>query len=356
MELIERAVFLTSLQTKFEKIQEGGGHCVFVSGEAGLGKTSLLKAFCKQRENDCKIYIGTCDALFTPRPLAPLYDIALQMDADSWPANWDTMDRAGLFTRLLNAFSNKKKSAVIVFEDIHWADEATLDFIKFFARRITQLRCLFILTYRDNEVHAQRPLRNILGQLSPDSFTRLQLTPLSKHAVEKMAAEKGYGGEDVYSISGGNPFYVNEILASYSPGIPDNIKDSILSVYNRQDEKTKHLWEILSVVPTGFETKYLEKMEPSYAAAVQYCLDAKILIQKKGSIFFKHELYRRTIQADLSPFVRLALNKKILDLFLENFEQNLETERIIHHAKNANDYELVVRYAPLAAKQAACVG
>ncbi len=153
-------------------------------------------------------------------------------------------------------------------------------------------------------------LRNIFGQLSPDSFTRLQLTPLSKPAVEKMAAEKGYSGEDVYSISGGNPFYVNEILASYSPGIPDNIKDSILSVYYRQDEKTKHLWELLSVAPTGFEITYLEKMEPAYAAVVEYCLDAKILIQREGSIFFKHELYRRTIQADLSPLVRIALNKK----------------------------------------------
>ena len=71
-----------------------------------------------------------------------------------------------------------------------------------------------------------------------------------------MALEKGWCGEDVYSISGGNPFYVNEILASYSPGIPDNIKDSILSVYNRQDEKTKQIWNILSVLPTGFEIKY----------------------------------------------------------------------------------------------------
>ncbi len=109
------------------------------------------------------------------------------------------------------------------------------------------------------------PLRNVLGQVPPDSFTRLQLTPLVQvPAVEKMAIEKGYKGEDVYSISGGNPFYVNEILASYSVGVPDNIKDSILSSYNsQQDEKTKQVWQILSVLPTGLEIKYLEKMEPS---------------------------------------------------------------------------------------------
>ena len=55
--------------------------------------------------------------------------------------------------------------------------------------------------------------------------------------------EKGYSGEDVYSISGGNPFYVNEILASYCPGVPDNIKDSILAVYERKEEGTKHAWQ-----------------------------------------------------------------------------------------------------------------
>src|SRR6185369_10398107 len=118
----------------------------------------------------------------------------------------------------------------------------------------------------------------VLGHVPPDSFTRLQLTPLSRHIVEKMAVEKGYSGEDVYSISGGNPFYVNEILASYSLGVPDNVKDSILSVYNRMGERTKQIWQILSVLPTGCEVRYLEKLEPSYIAAIEPCLHARILL------------------------------------------------------------------------------
>src|ERR1700712_2694198 len=97
-------------------------------------------------------------------------------------------------------------------------------------------------------------------------------------------------------------------------------------------------------------------MEPSYAAAIENSLDARILIMKEGRIFFKHELYRRTIESSLSPLVRIALNKRILDLFLESFENSNETERIIHHAKNANEYDLVVQYAPIAARQAACIG
>lgn len=239
MELVERDNFLDLLRTKFETIGHGEGHNVFVSGEAGIGKTSLVKAFCKGVKDSCTIYNGACDALFTPRPLAPLYDIIWQVNKDLWPSAQNIEKRTELFAAFFRELSIQKNRIVIVFEDIHWADEATMDFIKFFARRITQLPCLFVLTYRDDESPILCSVRNILGQLSADSFTRLHLTALSRETVTNMAARRGYNGEDVYTISGGNPFYVTEILASYSTGVPDNIKDSILAVYDRQEEGTK---------------------------------------------------------------------------------------------------------------------
>ena len=151
MELIERDGFLEILQTQFKNIATGEGHCVFVSGEAGIGKTSLVKAFCKEHKDDCNIYQGACDALFTPRPLAPLYDIIWQVNGELWPNNHTVERRTELFASFFRELDGQNRKSIIVFEDIHWADEATLDFIKFFARRITQLPCLFILTYRDDE-------------------------------------------------------------------------------------------------------------------------------------------------------------------------------------------------------------
>jgi len=356
MELIERAGPLSLLRSKFEDVSAEEGHCIIVNGEAGIGKTSLVRAFCQGIKEKATIYLGTCDALFTPRPLAPLYDIIWQLLPSFSQLSPHIEDRVNLFTQFFHSLGSQDGTTILVFEDIHWADEATLDFIKFLARRITRIHCLFILTYRDDEVHALHPLRNLLGQLPSHSFTRLQPAPLSKDAVSKLASEKGYNGEDVYSISAGNPFYVNEILASYSPGIPENIKDSILSVYHRLDDKTRRLWEILSVQPTGFEVDYLEKIEPQYDTSLAPCLEAKILLLKNGRLFFKHELYRRTIETALSPFLRIALHKTVLQRFRDNFERNGEIYRIIHHAKNANEHGLVVHFAPLAARQAASLG
>lgn len=355
MELIERAGVLTSLQKAFTNVTEGEGHCLFISGEAGIGKTSLVKTFSQQQEN-CIIYQGACDALFTPRPLAPLYDIVWQVRSDLWPASHTIEERSELFSKFFHELSIKKERILIVFEDIHWADEATLDFINFFARRITKLKCLFILTYRHDEINSGHYLRNILGDLSPDTFTRIQLQPLSKEAVYKMAVEKGYDAENVYNISGGNPFYVTEILASYSTGVPDNIKDSILSVYNRQEKGTKNAWEISSVIPEGLEVNRFAIMKSLWDEGMDHCFALNIIVIKNDRVVFKHELYRRTIEGSLSPFKRIELNKKILEFFLPSFEEAGEIERIVHYAKNANANALVIKYAPLAAKQAASLG
>jgi hypothetical protein len=356
MELIERTVFLADLQAKANVIRSGDGHCIFIGGEMGIGKTSLVKSFLREKPARYNVYQGICENLFTHRPLEPLWDIAAQMGI-SVPSQASTAaDQAILFSQVFQGLHSSTQPTLLLFEDIHWADEATLDFIKFLARRITQLQCLFLLTYRDEEVHRRHPLRNVMGQLPVDSFTRWKLPPLSRGAVEKMAAEKGCSGTEVYHISGGNPFYVREIMKGYEVGIPENVKDVILSVFNRQCPATRQAWEMLSIQPNGLELKYLERLQESPLEIIERSLEDKILILTDGVIHFRHEIYRRTIELSLSPLLKIRLNKRIIEAFLENFEQNGEIDRIIHHAKNAHDRQLVSRYAPAAAKKASALG
>lgn len=356
MELIERDALLAALQSAFERSAAGEGHCVLIAGEAGIGKTSLVRVFGERLPAGCPLYLGLCDALFTPRPLAPVYDVAGQMRGQFWQKAMDHPDRSVLFSSFYQDLTERRGPVVIVFEDIHWADEATLDLIKFLVRRIMRVRCLFLLTYRDNEVSARHPLRSVLGQLPADAVTRLQPGPLSRPAVERLAAQKGYNGEDVYAITGGNPFYVREVLAAYSPGIPDNIKDSILAVADRQPPDTRRVWDLLSTMPGGFEIDYLERIEPAYAAAIEDSLAARILLVREGRLFFKHELYRRAIEGQLSPVARMAINRRVRDQLLPDLREQGEYARIIHHAQHAGDERLVAQYAPAAARQAAAVG
>jgi DNA-binding CsgD family transcriptional regulator len=327
-----------------------------VCAEAGIVKTELVKNFCKKQGSDCHIYQGACDDLFTPRPLAPLYDVLWQVNRERWPVPPSSEERSVLFASFFRELSTKKGKLLIVFEDIHWADEGTLDFIKFFVRRIDQLPCLFILTYRDDEIYSRHPLRNVIGNLPADSFTRMTLAPLSKTAVVELAKQKGYSGEDVYNISGGNPFYVNEILASYSPGVPENIKDSILAVYERQEEGTKNAWEIFSIIPEGVEVDRFARIRSAFNEEMTHCFAINVLTVQNEKVIFKHELYRRTIEESLLPFKRVELNKKMLELFLDIFIEKGEIERILHYAKHANERELVVKYSPAAAAKAAARG
>jgi DNA-binding CsgD family transcriptional regulator len=355
MQLTERDNFLALMHSRFQKTS-GEGHCLFVTGEAGIGKSALIKVFLKQVEDKSVQFTGACDFLFTPRPLAPLYDLALQI-FDDWDEKiFSISSRAELFTRFVKEFSHPQKPVVGVFEDVHWADEATLDFIKFLARRISSIKCLFILSWRDEEINQQHQLRNVTGEISSDNFTRLELTPLSREAVYQLAAKKSYDAEEIYSISEGIPFYVNEILSCDSDGVPANIKDSVLSAYNRQEEKVKEAWQLFSVIPDGLELDRLILIDESFHEGISASLAKNILIIKNDKIFFKHELYRRTIEDSLSPFQRIALNKRILSIFLKTFIEKNEIERILHYAKNSNDNELVLKYAPIAAFKASSVG
>ncbi|MBV9987519.1 MAG: AAA family ATPase [Chitinophagaceae bacterium] len=353
---LERDPFLATLQQGFDQTAAGEGHCFFVAGEAGIGKSSLVKLFLQQAEGRCRQYTALCDFLFTPRPLGPLYDFALQADGAVLEQMNTASSRSALFAAMTQELTRHQQPVVVVIEDIHWADEATLDFIKFFARRIPGSRCMMLLTYRDNEIGPAHPLRNVLGELNPGSFSRITLTPLSKEAVETLAQQRGYNGEDVYQVTGGNPFYVNEIIASYSPGIPENIKDSVLSVYNRQAAAIKHIWQVLSIMPEGLELGWLSEIDANGRNAIESCLLHGVLLIRGSRIVFKHELYRRTIETALSPFKRQELNKQVLDFFLDRFRASGAVERIVHYAKNASENELVDMYAPQAAEQAAAVG
>ena len=168
---------------------DGRGALVLVSGEAGVGKTALLRQFCDHHADGVQIFRGACDPLFTPEPLGPLLDIADGLGGDFATRSGGRAlhELVGALTRTLAT----RRPAVLAVEDVHWADEATLDVLRVLIRRIEKVAALVVLTFRDDELDWSHPLRRTLGELATQrSVTRLKLAPLSPEASRSSRAAR----------------------------------------------------------------------------------------------------------------------------------------------------------------------
>jgi len=215
-------------------------------GEAGIGKSSLLQEFSKLQRR-ARVLWGACDALFTPRPLSPLHDIARQTQGALLAAVSSGANRDEIFTAALDEL--EKTAALVIFEDMHWADEATLDLLKYLGRRIHRTRAMLAVTYRDDEVGPRHPLRFVLGDLPRASTRRMSLLPLSEPAVARLAKRAGRPSEGLHGVTGGNPFFVTEALAGITGTVPNTVRDAVLSRAAMLSPAAREIAELVSVVP-----------------------------------------------------------------------------------------------------------
>jgi predicted ATPase/DNA-binding CsgD family transcriptional regulator len=354
--LLEREIPLRELETALNQAASGEGRVALISGEAGIGKTSLLEQFTRQRRDTVRILWGACDALFTPHPLGPLYDIATQTQGELLALLISDSNRQAVFSACLSEL--QRQHAVVVFEDVHWADEATLDLIKFLGRRIQRTASLLLLTYRDDELSPEHPLRLVFGDLPTSATLRLPLLPLSQASVLALAraAEQGERVGDLYAATGGNPFFVTEVLASAGASVPATVRDAVLARAARLSPIAREVLDAASVVPGRIEAWLVEAILSPPPAAVEECVQRGMLREDGDSLAFRHELARRALEDALPPSRRQALHQQVLKKLIDRGEDRVKLSRLVHHAGFAGDGEAVLCFAPRAASQAATVG
>lgn len=357
MGLLERDQCFEQLLLLFHTATSGQGRTVLVSGEAGIGKTALVEQFVRQHCKTARRLWGACEALFTPRPLGPLHDMAVQGGLSTL-VNRDT-PRPLLFSAFLDELEHSDRPTVVVMEDIHWADEATLDLIKFLGRRIAHLPTLFILTYRDDELNRDHPLASVLGDLPSTTVARLRLTPLSEQAVMQLACQANQeqrSAQQLYGITGGNPFFVTEVLASETPDVPRTVRDAVLARVARLSPAAQALLDLVSVVPTRAERWLLEAVLEVAPLALEECFTSSMLSMDRATVAFRHELARQAVESTLSPLRRQTLHAKVLQGLLAKGVDDMQAARLVHHATGAHDETLIARYTPVAARHAAAQG
>jgi DNA-binding CsgD family transcriptional regulator/tetratricopeptide (TPR) repeat protein len=351
MQLLEREPSLASLAEHAQEARGGDGRLVLVAGEAGVGKSALVD----QLQNDladARWSWGACDGLFTPRPLGPLFDLAAQLGGEL-----ERLCRAGaareeLFGALLRQVSEPQTLNVVVIEDIHWADEATVDLLRFLGRRLRDAPVLLVATYRDEDLAAGDPLRAALGEIARQRTTRrVELAPLSADAVRILAGSSGLDAAELYRLTGGNPFYVTEVIRAGMSEIPAAARDAVLARAVRLSEGSREVLDVAALIGTRSDLPLIESVTGCSPSAVDEILASGLLAEDGEWLRFRHEIARLAVEQAIPAHRRSAIHARIL-VALESAGCE-DHARMAFHAEGAGDGPAVLRYASSAARQAA---
>ena len=245
--LLERDAELRRLRESLRGAGQGRGSVVLVSGEAGIGKTSLVRAFAREAAGRARVLAGACDDLVTPRTLGPFRDMARGAAPGLAAAVEPGAARDAVFGAVHQELAGRP--TVLLVEDVHWADDATLDVLRYLAWRVPELPCVLVLTYREDELRGQHPLRRVLAALPHQEVRRLVLRPLSAGAVQELAGATGADAAAVLAATAGNPFFVTEVLANPGVEVPATVRDAVLARLAGLTEPTRRALELLATVP-----------------------------------------------------------------------------------------------------------
>ena len=357
MELLERDHDLERLAAALDQATAGRGRLALIGGEAGIGKTSFIDRFIATHGASLRVLAGNCDALFTPSPLGPLYDIARTMGGRLLAQLESDAPRAALFSTMLDLLRDPARPTLLVIEDIHWADEATLDLLKYLGRRIVQSRALVVLSYRDDEIDGRHPLRLLLGDLATSpAAIRIDLPRLSIDAVRTLIAGRSFDASALHQQTTGNPFFIAEILSHAGSGVPRTVSDSVLARLAKLDSSGRLVLETAAVFGSRMDHAMLEAILGSEAEGLADCVRLGMLEMTDSGIAFRHELVRDAILADLDAGRRRDLNRLALKGLKTCGAARSDLAQLAHFAEGANDGDAVLEFGPAAARAAAAVG
>lgn len=347
--LLERDHELDVLRSLASAAAEGHGCVVAVSGEAGIGKSSLLDAWCRDLDPDTRLLTGWCDDFLTKRTLGPVRDIARRTGgalAEAVAAS----STSAVLDALLAELEQPLHPTVVVIEDVHWADDATLDVLRYLGRRIEPLRAVLVITYRDDELDADHPLHGVLGSLRAP-LHRLALQALSPWAVRQLTGADDPDIAEVVRLTHGNPYLVSEVVRHGLDDLPASVADSVLARVQALPGAAHGVVELLSVIPTAADHDLVASL--GIVADDLAVSEARgILTVDAHTVRFRHELTRLAVLGALPVAARIGHHQAVLAHVLGREDE----AAVLHHALEAGRGDVVVDHGPRAAREAFQLG
>jgi predicted ATPase len=340
--LVEREVLLAQISACVAAAGAGRGSLILVSGEAGAGKTALIR-----QALPAAIW-GYCESLATPRPLGPFRDISAQL----WPGPPVQIDSLAMADRLFRRLAEPgAATAPLVIEDAHWIDTASADVVRFLGRRIANTAGVVVMTMRE-ELRHDGPLQPVLGDLTSfDGIMRIQVPPLSVDGVRELVAGTGLDVDDVLRLTNGNAFLVSQLVGAprLSPSAP--VRDSVMARLGRLAEPTRQVVELLSVIPGRVSA---ELIGPDWAH-LDDAVDSGLLRVDGAMVEFRHELVRLAVEGELPPARRRELHADVLARMTAQGGAT-EPAQLAHHARQSHNVALALASEQSAARRAAALG
>jgi predicted ATPase len=355
--LIERSGALASLEGLLGEALDGSGRLVFLGGEAGVGKTTLATALAGAvlagGGAGPEVRRGSCDSVTTAEALGPILDALPELAAAIDRA--DSVSRLRLFRQVREALS--ASPMLLLLEDVHWADEATLDILRYLGRRLAGVRLMILASFRSEEVGRDHPLTVVMGDLAGLSgVVRMQLPPLTATGVRQLldAAGSALDADAIFQRTGGNPFYLTEVLAAGAEQVPATVRDAVLARVARLSQAGRDAAAAASVLGRRAEVGFLAAVSGQPLTAIDECLDRGVLVAHGDAVEFRHDLARLAVERSLSPAQRSGAHTRALTYLTERGSH--DHRWLAHHAAGCGDSATVMRHAPLAAARAARLG
>ncbi len=352
MVLVGRDRPLEELTGAASDAASGVGRLVLVAGEAGVGKSAVVEAL-RSRLTGARWLTGSCEAQFTPRPLGPLQDVASGLSPQLHQLLRGGAARVEVFAAVAEALAGPVPT-VLVLEDVHWADEATLDLLRFLGRRIRALPALVVATHRTDSGETGRGWRQTLAELARERGTlRIDLAPLDLAAVTELAGPAGLDPEQLHRLTGGNAFFLTELLANDSADLPGSARDAVLGRTVTLSDAARASLDVLAVLGG--------RIEPEVAVAagasrghLDEIVRSGLLAADGRDLRFRHELARLAIEHEISPHRRPELHERAFEALQGNGEDDVA--RLAFHADEAGRRADAVPLATAAGERAAALG
>ncbi|WP_167387884.1 ATP-binding protein, partial [Streptomyces recifensis] len=359
MDLLEREAVLQDLTGHLKVAVSGPGRLALVRGETGIGKTAVVHRLARLADPHVRVLSGACDPLATPRPLGPLMDLAPNLGAAARTALTGAL--AGtcrsdeLFDCLLADLSSYP--SLLVVEDVHWADEATMDLLRHLTRRLPSVPALVVVTYRDDEIGRTHDLTALLGTLAGYPWVhRHDLLPLSRRAVARLAAGHTVDAEQVYRVSAGNPFIVTSVLAAPTEPIPATVREAVAGRLAGLSASARRVVDVLAVLGRRVSLPLPAGILPAPEEALDEAVACGIVRTEGRTAEFRQELTRQAVLEAVPAAHRLRVHRQALALMRSGPVTADDLVPLADHAEGAEDTAAVLEYAPAAAAHAAASG